>query len=185
MTTDLVDRTRAVQQTARTAYAAGQRRDVFGMPYTDPRPESRTSQSVTMPSWLVERLDRAGWIDAATGAGRQARAARCPACRAQVMRGLTAVPMAVSVDCDPQPLTTTAEVLCLLVGRPTYELRFLGGRYDLDTRDKWRRRERPAGLTKQVDVLAQHRCSDPPPGPHAPTLLIEPVHNPTPDEVPY
>ena len=147
---------------------------------------SHPTDSSSLPSWLIDRLDRAGWIDAATGAGRQARAARCPSCRAAVIRGLTAFPMAISVDADPAPLTATGEVLCLLVKRPTYELRYLsGGAYDLDTRDKWRRRERPAGTTKQVDVLAQHKCNDPPPGPYAPTLLIEPTHVTPPEEAPY
>ena len=145
----------------------------------------RTQAFADMPSWLVERLDRAGFIDASTGAGRQARSVKCRDCGGWVMRGLTAFPMAVSVDADPRPLSMTGEALCLLMRRPTYELRFLGNTYDLDSRDQWRRRERPAGAAKQVDVLAQHRCNDPPPGPYAATMLIEPEHLIPPDEPPY
>jgi hypothetical protein len=131
--------------------------------------------SNSMPQWMIDRLDRAGWIDASTGAGRRARAAHCPGCRKPVLRGLTAFPGAISVDCDPPPLSSTAEALCLLVGRRTYELRYIGVEYDLDVRDQWRRRERPAGVTPKVDVLALHVCGSPPLGPYATSMLAEPA----------
>jgi hypothetical protein len=135
---------------------------------------------------MVDRLDRAGWIDAGTGAGRQARATKCRDCHAAVIRGLTAFPMAVSVDADPHPLTQQGEAVCLILGRATFELRYLlGGTYDLDDRDRWRRKGRPAGLSKQVDVLARHMCNRPPPPPYAATMLREPDHNDTPEEPPY
>ena len=138
-----------------------------------------------MPEWLVERLDRAGYIDSTTAAGRQARATKCPDCHWPIIRGLTEFPGALSVDVDPPPLTATGEAVCLILGRSTYELRWLGNRYELDTRDQWRRRERPAGMTKQVDVLAKHICGKPPPPPHALTMLREPAPIETPEECPF
>lgn len=143
----------------------------------------RMFTNTDMPNWLIDRLDRAGWIDATTGAGRHARAAKCPACGGHVMRGLTEHPMAISVDADPHPLTATGEAVCVILGRPTYELRYLAGRrYDLDHRDQWRRKGRPAGVTRNVDVLAAHICQRPPPPPWAPTMLDEPTHATTPEE---
>jgi hypothetical protein len=131
-----------------------------------------------LPAWIVQRLDRAGWIDAVMGASRYARAARCPSCDRPVLRGLTEFPGALSVDVDPHPLTLLAETACVLLGRRTYELRYVFGfRYELDSRDRWRRRERRAGLTKGVDVLAVHQCGKPPPPPWAATMLVEPHHD--------
>jgi hypothetical protein len=148
--------------------------------------EDRVYAKTDMPGWLVDRLDRAGWIDASTGAGRQARSTRCRDCGGHVMRGLTEHPMALSVDADPHPLTALGEAVCILGRRPTYELRYLvGGRYDLDHRDQWRIAERPAGRTRNVDVLARHICGKPPPPPWAPTMLVEPTHVTTPEEPPF
>jgi hypothetical protein len=147
---------------------------------------NKNRESQEMPQWLVDRLDQAGWIDAATAASRNTAARTCTGCRKPVLRGLTAFPMAISVDVDPWPLTAAAEAVCLLMGRATYELRHLHPHYDLDSRDQWRRKERPAGASPGVDVLAAHQCGVPPPLPWAATMLKEPpkpVH--TFDDIPF
>jgi hypothetical protein len=139
-----------------------------------------------MPQYLIDRLDRAGWIDAAMGATRQARATRCNGCHQAVIRGLTNFPGALAVDADPRPLTALGEALCLIQRRRTYELRhFPPADYDLDARDQWRRKERPAGATRNVDVLALHLCGNPPPGPYAATMLLERSHKDPGDEPPF
>lgn len=133
----------------------------------------RAVQVAAMPEWLKQRLDKAGWIDAATAASRNAGARKCTGCGKPTIRGLTSFPGALSVDCDPQPLSAQAEALCRLTGRRTYELRFSGTRYELDDRDPFRIKGRPAGRTPNVDVLALHVCGVPPPLPWADTMLKE------------
>ena len=110
-----------------------------------------------MPAWLVRRLDAAGYIDAAMGASRKARALTCPTCRQPLLRGLDADMCARTVDADPYPLAPESEALALLMGIRTFELRWYGDHYELDARDRWRIAGRPATLP-DVEVLAGHRC---------------------------
>ena len=110
-----------------------------------------------MPAWLVRRLDEAGYIDAAMGAGRKARALTCPTCHQPLLRGLDADMCARTVDADPYPLAPESEALALLMRIRTFELRWCGDHYELDHRDRWRIRGRPA-TRDDVDVLAAHRC---------------------------
>lgn len=136
-----------------------------------------TVHTEPMPAWLVQRLDRAGYIDATLAASRRARAAYCPRCRHIVMRGLDADWCALTVDCDPTPITAQAEALALLTRIPTFEVRWLGDRYEIDRRDQWRIKERPAGITPGIDVLVLHRCGEPARWPHAGSQLVDTTVN--------
>jgi hypothetical protein len=108
-----------------------------------------------MPEWLKRRLEGAGLMDPGTGATRRARAARCPTCRRPVMRGIDRDWGGLSIDCDPTPLSPEGEAIAIYVGRRTYELRWLGDRYEIDRRDASGIRGNPIG-TLRLDVLVQH-----------------------------
>jgi hypothetical protein len=109
-----------------------------------------------MPDWLVLRLDSAGFIDAAAGASRKARTFRCRECKRAVLRGLDSDQCAVTVEADPTPLTDEGEAIARLLGARTYELRWLGAHYELDFRDQWRIKSRPAGKPG-IEILVEHR----------------------------
>jgi hypothetical protein len=109
-----------------------------------------------MPTWLVRRLDNAGYIDARMGASRKARSFQCPECKRGVLRGLDADMCARTAEADPTPLTTEGEALAVLMGAATYELRWLVDHYELDQRDQWRIKGRPAGKPG-IEVLVEHR----------------------------
>jgi hypothetical protein len=111
-----------------------------------------------LPEWLARRLDAAGLMDISTGATRSARVAICVACQARVLRGLCADWGGWSVDADPEPLSALGEALALMAGRPTYELRWLGDRYELDGRDQFRISGAVAGTRAGLDVLVGHQC---------------------------
>jgi len=89
---------------------------------------------------------------------RRAATATCPECGAEVIRGLDAEVGGRCVDADPLPLSAAGEALTRLGGSRTYELVRTGGRLELDQRDQWRIRGRPAGGARTGDVLAGHRC---------------------------
>jgi len=109
-----------------------------------------------MPTWLVRRLDNAGYIDAAAGASRKARTFRCTECKRAVLRGLDDDMGAQTAEADPSPLTDEGEAVARLLGARTYELRWLGDHYELDRRDQWRIKGRPAGKPG-IEVLVEHR----------------------------
>ena len=103
------------------------------------------------------------------------------------MRGLDGDWCATSVDCDPTPVSAIGEVLALIDGRRTFELRRLGGRYELDLRTPERISGNPIG-TRGIDVLIEHSHDGK--GrqyPHGETAIIE--YRVTPDaelgEPPY
>lgn len=138
-----------------------------------------------MPRWLVERLDAAGYIDAQMGASRKARALSCPRCGEPLLRALDADVCALTVDADPYPLAPESEALAALMEIPTFELSWRGDHYELDRRDQWRMRGRPASKPG-VQILAAHRCGQArlpgrTPGGH------RTVHSPAayPDEPPF
>lgn len=144
-------------------------------------------KSGRLPEWLARRLDAAGLMDASTGATRSARVVICPRCQARIWRGMCAEFGGWSVDADPEPLSALGEALALLAGIPTYELRWLGNRYELDGRDAWRITGSPAGVSARLDVLAGHEC-DGPVLPHAPTMLRDQIwytHAADPEEAPF
>lgn len=111
-----------------------------------------------LESPMARRLIRAGLMDADTGATRSARAVSCPKCRRHVMRGINDSFGGWVVMADPEPLSKLGEALALLGGRATVELRWLGDRYEIDQRDHFRIRGRPAG-TNGIDVLVIHECA--------------------------
>jgi hypothetical protein len=108
-----------------------------------------------LPEFVKKRLIASGLMDEATGATRRARARRCEQCRQPVMRGIDADWAGSVVDCDPTPVSALGEVMALVDGRRTYELRYLGDRYEIDLRTPERIRGNPVG-TSGLDVLVAH-----------------------------
>jgi hypothetical protein len=131
-----------------------------------------------MTNPVERRLIKAGLMDADTGATRSAKAVRCRTCRRSVLRGISADWGGLSVDVDPAPLSRLGEVLALLADRATFELRWLGDRYEIDRRDQFRIRGNPAG-TNGVDVLVRHDCvmSNGPPLPTTDSQLSDDIVN--------
>ena len=108
-----------------------------------------------LPDYVKRRLIAAGLMDEATGATRRARARTCEVCRRPVMRGITADWGGSTADCDPTPLTAIGEATALINGHRTYELRYLGDRYEIDRRTPERIHGNPIG-TQGLDVLVEH-----------------------------
>lgn len=118
----------------------------------------RTAPEATrtpMPAWLREHLHATGKLgrDAIT---RRAKTGFCDTCWSIVIRGLDAPIAALPVTVDPQPLSPLGEVLALAAGRRSYDLTWRGDRYELDHRDHWGIRTRPAGAINHV--VADHQC---------------------------
>lgn len=92
--------------------------------------------------------------------GRAARAGTCRSCGAKVLRGLDADVCAMTATVDPDPISPQGEALARLADRRTYDLRPSGNRWELNVRDRWHIRGRPAGQPAglRFDVLAEHRC---------------------------
>lgn len=129
------------------------------------------------PTWLLEHLIRAGHITE-RGISRKARVRTCERCGRVALVGLDADVCAFEVAADPLPLSRLGEALALVEGRRTFALVRTHRGYELDARDASAILGRPAGATKRQDVLAEHRCSAPGPGP---ALLAEtafPEHRP-------
>ena len=124
-----------------------------------------------MDAWLEHLLIERGYLDPFTGGTRSARGAPCPKCQAPVVRGLDAEWCALSVDADPRPLTQWGELAAIMAKRSTYELTRHGDRLELDRRDQWRIKDRPAGGPGwRGDVLALHVCR----APHWPPAAYRP-----------
>lgn len=109
--------------------------------------------------WLKNHLiDTGRWNH--DGTTRQARL-RTHTCGATVLTGLDADTCAIPTTCDPQPLTTTGEMLALLGNKPTYDLWVTSQQLDGPRRPA-AITNRPATNTGSTRVLATHVCGTPP-----------------------
>lgn len=106
------------------------------------------------------------------GISRRATARHCPTCGLVILAGLDDDVAARPARTDPTPLSRLGEVAALILGRTTYQLRWLAGRYQLDSRETWTIRAHPAG-TGPGDVLAEHVCGSALPA--APTQITPPT----------
>ena len=121
---------------------------------------------MNLPPWLAQH------IEVTTGApvgARNARVARCPDCRAQILRGLSDDQCAWTATVDPTPLSPAGEATAHLTGRHTYALcRYLGQQLRLYIRDRWQIKGRPAGIPITgpfpQDIVADHVCRQELPG---------------------
>lgn len=108
---------------------------------------------------MVKRTLEARGLWNADGIGRRARARLCKRCNQAVMVGLDGDLVARVATCSPVPLSRIGEALVLLAGRPTYSLRWIAGRYEIDWRDQWQIKGMPAGSQQFIDVLGAHECN--------------------------
>lgn len=113
---------------------------------------------MSLPDHVRRHLEATGVLTA-DGFSRRARLHPCRACAQPVVSGLDANVCALTGHADPHPLTASGEVAALLDGRTTYELTDRVDRSELDARDTWDIRARPAG--GDPPVLAEHRCRQP------------------------
>lgn len=111
---------------------------------------------MTIPTWLQRHLEDRGLWDL-DSIGRAARARRCRTCRDYVLAGLDADRCALPVAADPDPLSVRGEAIAILAGKPTYSLRYLSNRFELDHRGHFDIRGDP----RRLDVLAGHICGQP------------------------
>ena len=107
-------------------------------------------------AWLQRHLEDLGRWDS-DGVTRATRARRCRTCREYVLTGLDADRCALPVAVDADPLSARGEAIALLAGKPTYSMRWLSGRLELDHRGHFEIR----GGTRRLDVLAGHVCGQP------------------------
>lgn len=114
-----------------------------------------------MPDHLVRHLIDIGRIDA-DGISRRAHATRCTKCAAVVMVGLDDDKVAAPVRVDPPPLTPLGEVQVLMAGGHTFDLTYTSRGYRIDPRRAARITAHPAGSRDGTDVVAGHRCGQPP-----------------------
>lgn len=117
-----------------------------------------TSAVAGWPDWLVRRLVGSGLMDGDTGAMRKAQAVACDRCGRAVWRGLDADWCGRSRDADPLPVSALGEVQAIMAGRKTLELSG-ATRLELNYRDAWRIKGRPAGRDG-YDVVVEHKCGD-------------------------
>lgn len=89
------------------------------------------------------------------GVSRAVSARVCRRCSAPVLAAIAREGFAA--DADPEPLSPLGEALAVLTGRPTFALRRVRGRLELDLRDSFEMRHRAAG-TGTYDVVAGHAC---------------------------
>ena len=130
------------------------------------------SKSGRLPEYVVRRLERMGLRDPDTGATRRAVDRYCLVCRAHVMRGIDRPFGGMSRDLDPEPLSRLGEALALMSGRRTFTLRWIGDRYEIDSRDSFSIRGSPAGSVVGCDVLVEHVCGADE-LPHGPTQIVD------------
>jgi hypothetical protein len=111
-----------------------------------------------LPDWLAAALQDAGQLDAPGTGTRRARLGRCPACRAQVLRGLDGERAAGLAVVNAEEIDTSGEFLALMLGLRTYTL--TRGRsstgaasWNLDPRE-------PCGIRagQRTALVAEHRC---------------------------
>ena len=100
--------------------------------------------------------ERKGYIDQ-RGIGRGAQARFCRRCGRVVMAGTDSPVAGITVLCDPVPLDSLGELYALVAGLSTYELRFGGGRYEIEARDQFHIAGNPP-MSGVFDVLTDHRC---------------------------
>lgn len=80
----------------------------------------------------------------------------CRTCRAPILAGLDADRAAITVYCDPTPLTPLGEAFAVITGRTTYDL-FPGQ----DRRELWPREAAHITKPRRFPVLAAHKCGAP------------------------
>lgn len=131
-------------------------RGLFEAPETPPaEPPEFTGLSPAAKARLIS----GGYMDAATGATRTARARRCGGCRRPIWIGIDADWCGQVREGDPGPLSALGEAMAAFFGWTTLELAWMGGKYQLYRRDEPMISGRPAGTTVNRDVLAAHRCA--------------------------
>jgi hypothetical protein len=106
-----------------------------------------------IPAWLQRHLENTGRWNT-DGISRAVHAGRCR-CGACVLRGLDGERCALAATADPGPLDPAGEMQALIIGRATYWLRHIGGRWEIDRRSSFDIAAQPAGT---VDVIAEHKC---------------------------
>jgi hypothetical protein len=111
-----------------------------------------------IPTWLQTHLEATGAWNT-DGISRATRASYCRSCGRVVLRGLDADRAALTVTADPEPLNPLGEFLAVSSGRRTFDLSWRG-RYELDFRDAWYIRARPARLHGKSAVVVEHSCGD-------------------------
>lgn len=110
-----------------------------------------------MEKWLKDQLVAQGKITP-RGVGRRASVRPCPRCGAWTFQGLDADVCAGEAMTDLGPLDPFGELVARTAGIETYNLRWLGDRYELDFRDHYEIEGNPPGTRPNVDVVAGHRC---------------------------
>lgn len=106
-----------------------------------------------MDEWLLAHLIDIGAISA-DGISRKARAGRCATCHRRTLTGLDA-DRAAGVACvDSREIGPVGEAVAIAGGLPTYTMRFIGGRWELDLRSRWE----IEGGNRRWPMYAKHRC---------------------------
>lgn len=86
-----------------------------------------------MDEWMRSYLLSTGALNA-DGISRKARASRCSTCNRRTLTGLDADRAAGVAEVDSQEIDRIGEVLAVVRGLPTFTLRRIGGRWELDHR---------------------------------------------------
>jgi len=92
------------------------------------------------------------------GNPRRARVERCQRCGGFTWRGLDADLIAGTAVTDVAPLDPFGELVALTAGLLTYDLQWLGGRYELAYRELHVIQSHPPGIGPNRDVVSEHRC---------------------------
>lgn len=87
----------------------------------------------TMDEWTRSFLLSTGALNA-DGISRKARASRCGTCNRRTLTGLDAERAAGVAVVDSQEIDRIGELLAVVRGLPTFTLRRIGGRWELDHR---------------------------------------------------
>lgn len=109
-----------------------------------------------MTETLRRALVAAGRLDD-DGFARRTRPCHCPGCGMYVLRGLDAERMGLPVTTDVLAVSSAGEIAAIFDGIPTYELHPAGDRIEVDYRDRYRIRSRPADA-EGVHVVTAHEC---------------------------